>query len=200
MASSFVEIDTNCENTELCFASNQTIAYWASLVTEYSGGVPMEVVIAEWIVEGTYDSTSSGAVCNDPGNAEPGKYEGSGGISFTFSPCKQTKKIPTASSFYGASSSYQGVVNQGEAMAAAYCQIAEAATQTTLTSGGQALKEWATGQGYYELPTGWYNAASAWGESGWSSSHYVYAGGPDGSYLLEAIQYNKLSPAGAPKL
>ena len=111
---------------------------------------------------------SSGAVCNNPGNSDTGNYTGCG-ISFDFNDL--CTEFPP---FYHTAS---GIA---------------AANQSSLTTGGAKLKTWAKDMGYTpanpDLPTSWYNAAWAWGNSGWDGNgHYIYDGGPSGSYLVYII-------------
>jgi len=157
-------------------------------VQSYSGGVPQGVVLAEWITEGSDKSTSTGAVCNNPGNSDTGLYTGYG-ISYTFT--DKCTKHANASEFYQTASGVAAAEAQGEILASGYCEVVQAANQSSLTSGEAKLKTWAEDQGYSgpTLPTSWYNAAWAWGNSEWDGSgHYKYSSdAPSGSYLVYII-------------
>lgn len=197
MATTFVDVDEACGGSEQCFANNSDVQLWAITVQSYSNGVPEAVVIAEWIAEGTFSSSSSGAVCNNPGNSETGTYSGCGGLSFTLD-----TECTAYPEYYQTDSGGAAAQAQGEILAASsnYCGIAEAANQSTLTSGGKQLKEYAEQNGWTIVPTGWYNASYAWGASPWDGSgHYRasnYAGASpstvDGSALIYFIQSNGL--------
>lgn len=189
MATTFVEIDEATGNNQLKFLASTTAQYWATIVQSYSGGVPQGVVLAEWITEGSYSSTNSGAVCNNPGNSDTGTYTGCG-ISFSF-----TDVCDSFPPFYKTASGVAAAEAQGEVLASGYCEVVTAANQSSLTTGGAKLKKWAEDQGYSPtLPTSWYNAAWAWGNSSWDTpspghtGHYTYdITGLSGSYLIAVI-------------
>ena len=186
MATTFVELDNATGNDGERFWQSTTAQYWATIVQSYSGGVPQGVVLAEWITEGSDKSNSSGAVCNNPGNSDTGNYTGCG-ISFDFNDL--CTEFPP---FYHTASGIAAAKAQGEVLASGYCEVVTAANQSSLTTGGAKLKTWAKDMGYTpanpDLPTSWYNAAWAWGNSGWDGNgHYIYDGGPSGSYLVYII-------------
>lgn len=151
--------------------------------------IPVDLILAEWIAEGTYSSSSSGAQCNNPGNAGPGAY------------CTGYQTIHGAcsafSADYGAPDATTGTCQQGDIVNNAYAQIAAAFAQSSFTTGGKELYDWASSKGYGGLSTGSYNAAYQWGVGGacgvWASSHYVYDSGPYGSEIIELIYQDNLT-------
>lgn len=204
MATTFVDVADSCENSsegsEQCFANNSDVQLWAITVQSWNGGVPEAVVIAEGIAEGTFGATSSGAVCNNPGNSDRATYTGCAGL--TYKTADTTCTVSGASVFYKLGSGVAAAEAQGQVIASSsnYCDIATDANKTTLTTGGQSLKTWAEDQEWTVVPTGWYNAAYAWGASPWDgsghyrSSNYEYAPSSDidGSALIYFIESNGL--------
>ena len=191
---------------DLANDGNNTQSTWIPYALPYAktlsaaAQIPVNLILAEWIAEGSYLNTSSGAVCNNPGNADYGPY-----CTGYSSP----ENCQSYSGEYGAPDAQTGACRQGDILNNAYPEIAQAAAQSTLTSGGQSLYNWAQSNGYGGLKNQTYNAAYQWGAGGacgvWAGSHYCIGytncvngvcqcpTAPYGSYLIELIYDDSLT-------
>lgn len=191
MATTFNEVADSCGSSQQCFVDNTDVLGWACVESTYAG-IPIDLILAQWVAEGTWEYNSSGAACNDPGNAEHGSYSGCGTSYTTPGSCS------AYSANYSSSTASDGVTVQADLINAKYCAIADAFNTSGLTSGGQQLYDWAQSQGFTMLQDGTYNAAYAWGASAWAGSHYEEShwviGGSDiyGSALILFIQQDGL--------
>lgn len=165
MATTFNEVATACGSSQTCFVNNSDVLSWAN-TESYMSKVPIDLILAQWIAEGAWTANSSSAACNDPGNSQPGTYSGCGPTTSTAGSC------PAYSLNYYVSDALTGVETQANIILAKYCAIPSAFQESSLTTGGAELYDFASSRGYTMLSNGTYNAAYAWGSSPWAGSHY----------------------------
>ena len=187
MATTFQEVDTACNNSQSCFVANSDIQSWAA--TESSlAGLPVSLVLAQWIAENAWYTGTVAAECNNPGNVYYGNHSASGCGSYDCShECSlDTTFASVGTGQYGAEM-IAGVLNNQ------YCQVKAAYQQSELTSGGQQLYDFAVNNGFTILSNGTYNAAYALGDSNWDGNgHYEssnWNGAPASSVPGSALIY-----------